>query len=530
LATVNPPLASELVDPTLATTITEFSHKKLLWFCETKHPRYEWETTVNSRSRGSGCGVCAGQAIIVGWNDLGTLRPDLVTQLVDPTLATTVTVSSDKKLLWFCEARHPRYEWETTVNRRSKGHGCAVCAGRAIIVGWNDLGTLRPDLAAQLVTPADALTVTVSSGKKLLWFCETGHPRYEWEATVYSRSNGRGCGVCAGRAIIVGWNDLGTLRPDLAAQLVTPADALTVTVSSGKKLLWFCETGHPRYEWETTVNDRFNGHGCAVCAGRAIIVGWNDLGTLRPDLAAQLVTPADALTVTVSSGKKLLWFCETGHPRYEWEAEVSSRSNGHGCGVCAGQAIIVGWNDLGTLRPDLVTQLVNPALATTVTVSSNKKLLWFCEARHPRYEWETTVYSRSNGRGCGVCAKSGFDPSKPGSLYRFRFRDGSRIGVVFGISNVPDKRLKRYQSKRNGLFGIHAIERLDFPIGSTARDFEKQILAEMARRGIGSCDMGVAGTATESFYLDETDLEFSTFFEAVWLAAMNAADLEAVAA
>jgi hypothetical protein len=71
---------------------------------------------------------------------------------------------------------------------------------------------------------------------------------------------------------------------------------------------------------------------------------------------------------------------------------------------------------------------------------------------------------------------------------------------------------------------------LDLPHGSTARDFEKQILAEMARRGIGSCDMGVAGTATESFYLDEADLEFSTFFEAVWLAAVTAASLEDVAA
>ncbi len=210
-------------------------------------------------------------------------------------------------------------------------------------VGVNDLGTVRPDLAKQLVDPSEAETVTESSQKKLLWVCENDHPRYEWEARVDSRSNsranGKGCGVCAGKVVIPGWNDLATVRPDLAAQLVSPNEAETVTESNHKKLLWFCENGHPRHEWEATVNSRSRGGRCGVCAGRAVLVGSNDLATVNPELAKQLVNPYDATTVTEFSNKKLLWFCETGHPRYEWEAVVADRSRGGRCGVCAGRVV-----------------------------------------------------------------------------------------------------------------------------------------------------------------------------------------------
>jgi hypothetical protein len=310
-----------------------------------------------------------------------------------------------------------------------------------------------------------------------------------------------------------GVNDLATVRPDLAAQLVDPSQAKTVTAGSEKKLSWFCETGHPRYKWEAKVFNRSLGTGCPACDGKAVIPGWNDLGTVRPDLADQLVDPSLATTVTKFSNKSFLWFCENDHPRHVWEATVCNRSNkGHGCGACNGKVTIPGWNDLATVHPDLALQLVDPSLATTVTKSSDKKLLWFCETGHPRYQWEARVANRSLGVGCSTCAESGYDPSKPGDLYRFEFSDKGVTFLCYGISNVVDKRRKTYERELD----VRNFQSLHFEDGSIPQELEKSFHEIRKQSPAPASTCGVEGTITESFPI--SDVELSTAFTALWVA------------
>ena len=79
--------------------------------------------------------------------------------------------------------------------------------------------------------------------------------------------------------------------------------------------------------------------------------------------------------------------------------------HGRGCPFCAGQRVISGVNDLFTLRPDLAKEWdyeKNDTLKPSdVMVSSGKKVWWKCSKGH---EWETTVNTRSGGRGCPYCA------------------------------------------------------------------------------------------------------------------------------
>jgi len=154
--------------------------------------------------------------------------------------------------------------------------------------GCNDLATLRPDLAAQWdpdrngeLAPQD---VTAGSGRKAWWRCDRGHA---WEAAVRNRASGSGCTVCTGKQVLAGINDLATVRPDLAAQWhpdrngeLAPQD---VTVGSNRKVWWRCDRGHA---WKATVARRAGGRGCPVCAGKQVLAGFNDLATVRPDLAA----------------------------------------------------------------------------------------------------------------------------------------------------------------------------------------------------------------------------------------------------
>lgn len=180
------------------------------------------------------------------------------------------------------------------------------------------------------LTPQD---VAEHSNKIVWWKCAEGH---EWQASVSHRSRGRGCPVCSGHQVLVGYNDLVTVNPKLASEWhptknknLTPMD---VTRGCDKKVWWQCEKGH---EWEAVISTRTTGNNCPYCANQKVLKGYNDLATLNPKLALEWhpvkngeLTPSDVMS---GSNKKAWWICEKGH---EWEAVISSRNGGCGCKEC----------------------------------------------------------------------------------------------------------------------------------------------------------------------------------------------------
>ncbi|MCL1882925.1 MAG: zinc-ribbon domain-containing protein, partial [Defluviitaleaceae bacterium] len=243
-----------------------------------------------------------------------------------------VTPGVSKKVWWLCEKEH---EWQASVNNRSKGNKCPFCSGRFASAD-NSLHTLNPKLSKQWhptkngnLTPDD---VTIKSSKRVWWLCENHH---EWEAVIYSRSDGNGCPFCAGQRLCDS-NSLQALNPILSKQWhPTKNNGLTpnnVLPSASKKVWWLCEKGH---EWQATVNKRANGRGCPFCSYK-LVSSDNSLQVLYPELSKQWhpskngdLTPND---VSKGSNKKVWWLCEKGH---EWEASIVNRAiHGRGCSDC----------------------------------------------------------------------------------------------------------------------------------------------------------------------------------------------------
>ncbi len=276
----------------------------------------------------------------VGVNDLATVRPDLAFQAHGFNPA-EVTEFSHKWVSWKCVRGHI---WETTVGHRSLGNGCPYCSGHRVMKGYNDLATLNPSLAAQ-AHEFDPTSVTEFSDQKVGWRCRKNHV---WEATISSRSKGRGCPYCSGLKILSGVNDLATLNPDLAVQ-ARGFDPSAVGEFSHKKVGWRCDEGH---EWEATIGNRASGHGCPYCSGRLVVAGDNDFAPAHPELASQAFG-WDPSTMTKSSDKKVRWRCEEGH---KWEASISNRSRGNGCPYCSGRRATSGSTDLATRCPDLAAE------------------------------------------------------------------------------------------------------------------------------------------------------------------------------
>ena len=181
-------------------------------------------------------------------------------------------------------------------------------------------GTLNPEV------------IPTHSQKKLWWLGRCGH---EWEAAVYSRAgNGNGCPYCSSNMVLPGFNDLKSKYPDIAAQWhplmngsLKPDQILS---NSNKKYWWLGKCGH---EWDAPASHRVSGRGCPICAGKRILIGFNDLKSQYPEIAAEWHPtknkPLTPQTIAAKSNKKVWWRDNLGH---EWQAVVHDRTDrGNGC-------------------------------------------------------------------------------------------------------------------------------------------------------------------------------------------------------
>lgn len=196
LATVRPDLAAQWHSSNVLSPkhVRPNAGKKVAWQCEEGHV---WVAAVYSRAgAGRGCPYCAGRLAVRGETDLATVRPDLVGEW-DTSNALSVqevTAHSHRRATWRCREGHA---WKATVYSRTgrRGSGCPYCAGYRAIPGKTDLSTLRPELAAEwhVSNHRSPDRVKPMSSFRVAWLCANGHV---WEATVASRSKGRGCPRC----------------------------------------------------------------------------------------------------------------------------------------------------------------------------------------------------------------------------------------------------------------------------------------------------------------------------------------------
>ena len=230
-------------------------------------------------------------------------------------------------------------------------------------------------------------------------------------------------------------NNLAIQYPELAAQWhpqkngdITPSD---VTTGSKKMVWWIQPYDDPRtgrhfvFEWPATVKSRTAGAGCPFLAPNpAIWPGFNDLATKRPDLASEWHPVKNGElrpdAVLPGSTQKVWWIYPyddpaTGqHYDFEWEAQINNRVNGAKCPFLCGQAVWPGYNDLRTTNPELAAQwhpTRNGELRPEDVSSKSHQTVWWLQPyddpkteQHFEFEWSSTVYSRTSGRGCPYLA------------------------------------------------------------------------------------------------------------------------------
>ncbi len=445
--------------------LTLGSGKKVWWICTKGH---EWQATIDTRNKGTGCPYCSGRYAIKGENDLQTINPTLAKEWhyekngnLRPE---NFTANSGKKVWWICDKGH---EWQTRIIHRNNGGGCPFCFGRNAVRGENDLQTINPILAKEWNYKRNGnlypYNVLPNSNKKVWWKCAKGH---EWQASISDRNIGSGCPFCQ--------SERHTSFPEYVIIYYLKKyciDAIHLYNENGYELDIFIPSKKIAIEYDGDLwhknriqndlkkNLKCEKSGIKLYRIREGLPALNDssidytvdknqknLAEVIQKVLSEIIginvdvdLQRDAIEIEnlreyTEKANSLLFsnptlasewnYKRNGSLRpehvlansgkkvwwicnkgHEWQARISHRNKGIGCPICSNKQVLKGYNDIIT---------TNPTLANEWNYERN------CELK-PEYftvnsgkkvwwkcknghEWQATIANRNNGRGCPYCS------------------------------------------------------------------------------------------------------------------------------
>ena len=250
--------------------------------------------------------------------------------------------------------------------------------------------------------PLKPTEVLPGSGRKVWWKCALGHSTKS-EVRVRVKC---GCGVCANRQVLAGFNDLKSQFPEVSAEWNysknNDLDPSEVPYGARQSANWICEQGH---EWNVSISSRTNkGSHCPYCMNLRIWPGEGDVNSLFPNLAMELdvdKNPEMPGDLSPSSKEQFYWKCKLGHG---YKASVGSRTGGSGCPFCARKKVLPGFNDLQTEYPEIAEKWdlqKNSKKSREVISGSHAKAFWICPLGH---NYESVIRSQVRGSGCNICS------------------------------------------------------------------------------------------------------------------------------
>ena len=324
---------SERNSPLSPSDITYGSNKLVWWIGRCGH---EWQASPKSRHAGENCPYCAGMRVLEGFNDLVSVKPELVAEWSPdnaPLKPNEVNAWSHRKVRWKGQCGH---EWSSQIRARVRGAGCPYCSNNRIMPGFNDLATVHPEIAKEWSLKNNPWTpdqAPAGANRMAWWRCEKGH---EWQTLISTRVTGSKCPYCSGVKLLTGFNDLKTRFPELAAEWSPknlPLCPEQINEKSRLNVWWKCKTCG--YEWQSIVSTRVKGSPCPVCADRKVLMGVNDLTTTDSDLAGEWdyeKNEKDPISYSRYSLYRVWWKGKCGH---SWNARIADRTiRGESCHVC----------------------------------------------------------------------------------------------------------------------------------------------------------------------------------------------------
>lgn len=218
-----------------------------------------------------------------------------------------------------------------------------------------------------------------------------------------------------------------------------------------------CECNSCGHVWET-LSTALKGrkHGCGVCAGK------------KSKTVEHIQAIVDSLgknfIVLSKAERKYHYLLQCKLCDYVWESQYSNIKL-NGCAEC---------NKKTKWTLERLQKLLDERKSNIEVSGDSVKAfsLVDCKCCICSHSWKAKPHNLSFGKGCPSCAKTGFDPSKPGILYYLRVEKDSQIYWKIGITNLSVK--ERF--KASELKFITTLYSQLFEDGSIAQKAERSIL------------------------------------------------------
>ena len=376
---------------------------KVWWKCKKGH---RYEASANNRiGRNQGCPFCANKKVLAGYNDLATTNPELVKEwdwehnIIKPS---EISFGSQKVVNWICKRGH---RWRAVVYSRANC-GCPYCA-KELKISYPEkviafyIKKLFPDLIENykdkllgkheldVFIPKINVAIEYDGAK---WHQNVEKDKIKDDLCnklkiTLIRVREIGCPDygSASKKLFLHYNNqkelIDTLYSIIQFLSVKTGTILDLDVDLARDSSYILQDVISREKENAISNTK-------------LIKEWNWIKNhnVNPDY------------ISTFSNKKYWWVCNKGH---EWYASVSHRSGGRGCPYCAGQKLIVGFNDLASQYPQVAQEWdysKNDKKPTEVTARNNKKFWWICSKCN--HSWKTPIYVRTGmGCGCPECKK-----------------------------------------------------------------------------------------------------------------------------
>ena len=327
-----------------------------------------------------------------------------------------VSNGSSLKVWWKCDNNH---SYKATISTKiNQSTGCPYCTNKTVLSGFNDIATTNPELIKEWdFEKNDKLgikpdNITKGYGKKVWWKCPINH---SYDTLVNNRIKGDSCPYCSGHRVMSGFNDIATTNPELSKEWDYEKNEQlgfymsNYTKGNATKVWWKCEKGH---SYQATINSKTSPKktNCPYCSGAKVLKGFNDFATLYPEMLKEWDYKKNTIKpdeVSKGTHNKVWWKCSKGH---SYQANIPSRLRGTKCPYCAGNKVLVGFNDLETTHPEVLKDWdyeKNEKMGITpnnISKSYSKKVWWKCPKGH---SYLREVYNQRNGYGkCPICRKN----------------------------------------------------------------------------------------------------------------------------
>ena len=304
---------------------------------------------------------------------------------------------------WRCKCLGCNQIVVSRYNRVQQGSGCPRCA--AVNAGLNL--RLSEETAVAKLSEYDLEPLEPYIKSDVKWKCrcvscgDVVYPKLK----NLQRGDG-GCYKCGMKKAGVS----NTLDSEQAIQLVraagfTPLEPYTNALTKWKMRHDLCNSiVYPKLN--SLSNKLSKTSGCAVCAGKQVEVGFNDLQTTHPLISIEAIQ-WDPTSLTSGSNQKKMWRCSEGH---EWKARIAERTSGHGCPSCAQNGFDL--NKDGWLyflnHPDWEMFQIGITNVPDDRLATHKRLGWnVLELRGPidghlAQKWETAILRMLKTKGADL--------------------------------------------------------------------------------------------------------------------------------